>query len=104
MGPLTIPGMSPGFQKYFISFVDETTRYAPYVADMEQRTKAANTIQKLIDSVEKALGEPPRWLISDKTGKYTSEVVSQMLSGMNVRHIPDIPSNSEEIRDSREIQ
>lgn len=42
------------------------------------------------------MGEPPRWMIRDNTGEYTSEVVSQMLSDMNIRHIPDIPYNSEE--------
>lgn len=95
MGPLNIPGIPPNFRKYFISFVDTITWYA-YVSALGQRSQAASTIQQFFDSIEKALGEPPRWLISDNASEYTSAVVTQTLGDMNVLHIPAIPHNSEE--------
>lgn len=47
-------------------------------------------------SAETAMGEPPRWLINDNAGEYTSEVVQEMLGDMNITHIPEIPHNSDE--------
>lgn len=58
--------------------------------------KAPQKIQKFMDAVEKAIGEPPQWVISKNAGKYTSEVVSWMFGDTDVPHIPDIPYNSEE--------
>lgn len=69
MGPLNIPGLPEGVERYFISFFDVASRYV-YVTPLNVRSKTPMFITKFLENVTKAFGRAPKWFIRDNAGEY----------------------------------
>lgn len=95
MGQINIKGMKSKFQRYFISFIELTTRYA-YTQPIQSRAEAPKIISKFLDTMQDQCQRKPRWLITDNAGEYTSTKIAEILKERNIQHLPTVPQNSEE--------
>lgn len=83
MGPLNVPGMSQNFKRYFISFIELTSRYA-CTKQLHARSETPTIIRDFLNQMQHTCQVKPKWLITGNAGEYTSDVILNMLGEMDI--------------------
>lgn len=79
----------------------DAAKRSAYVENITNRKQASPMIETFPTKIQEATGQTPKWPISgangiSNAGEYTSPVVSDMLSDMDMNHIPAIAYSFEE--------
>ena len=87
-----MPEASLGGSRYFVSFVDDHSRYA-WIYPIQMKSDVFVTFKKWLAMVEKSHSRSLKVLQSDNGGEYLPNVMKEFLEDRGIRHRPTTPEN-----------